>query len=117
MDRLRHVRLAARRHWPVAISAGVIATIGFSLPGAAQNLGDVQRELTEMRRHYDAELKRLQRNYDARIQRLEAQLKAAEKKPTTAAVPPPAKASPEVARAAITPPPPAPEIAISEPPA
>ena len=80
MDRLRHVRLAARRRWRVAISAGVIATTGFSLPGAAQNLGDVQRELTEMRRHYDAELKRLQRNYDARIQRLEAQLKAAEKK-------------------------------------
>src|SRR5207248_4184860 len=113
MDRLRHVRLAARRRWPVAISAGVIATTGFSLPGATQNLADVQRELTEMRRHYDAELKRLQRNYDARIQRLEAQLKAAEKKPTTAAAAPPAKAPPEVARTAITSPP-APEIAVSE---
>src|SRR5437763_16634354 len=97
MDRLRHVRLAARRRWPVAISAGVIATTVFSLAGAAQNFEDVQRELTEMRRHYDAELKRLQRNYDARIQRLEAQLKAAEKKPTTAAASP-AKASPEAAR-------------------
>ena len=114
MDRLRHVRLAARRRWPVAISAGVIAATGFSLPGAAQNLADVQRELTEMRRHYDAELKRLQRNYDARIQRLEAQLKAAEKKPTTAAAAPPAEASTEAARAAVTASPPAPEIAVSE---
>src|SRR5437764_3608212 len=113
MDRLRNVRLATRRHWPVAISAGVIATTGFSLPAAAQNLADVQRELTEMRRHYDAELKRLQRNYDARIQRLEAQLKAAEKKPTTAAAAAPAKAPPEVARTAITSPP-APEITVSE---
>ena len=100
MNRLRHARLAARRHWPVAISAGVIATIGFSLPGAAQNLTDVQRELTEMRRHYDAELKRLQRDYDARIRRLEAQLKAAEKKPITTAGGEPAKVSPEVSGAA-----------------
>lgn len=115
MDRLRHVRLAARRHWPVAISAGVIATIGFSLPGAAQNLADVQRELTEMRRHYDAELKRLQRDYDARIRRLEAQLKAAEKKPITTARGEPAKVSPEMSGAAITPPPaPGPEVAVSE---
>ena len=115
MNRLRHARLAARRHWPVAISAGVIATIGFSLPGAAQNLTDVQRELTEMRRHYDAELKRLQRDYDARIRRLEAQLKAAEKKPITTAGGEPAKVSPEVSGAAITlPPPPAPEVAVSE---
>src|SRR5689334_25416768 len=110
MNRLRHARLAARRHWPVAISAGVIATIGFSLPGAAQNLTDVQRELTEMRRHYDAELKRLQRDYDARIRRLEAQLKAAEKKPITAAAAPPAEPPREPTRGAAMSPPPAPDV-------
>jgi hypothetical protein len=115
MNRLRHTRLAARRRWPVAISAGVIATIGFSLPGAAQNLTDVQRELTEMRRHYDAELKRLQRDYDARIRRLEAQLKAAEKKPIGVVGAPSANAPPEAARAAVMPPaPPPPEVAVSE---
>jgi len=115
MNRLRHARLAVRRHWPVAISAGLIAVIVFSLPGAAQNLTDVQRELTEMRRHYDAELKRLQRNYNARIQRLEAQLKAAEKTPIGAVAAQPANPPPAAARAAVMPPsPPPPEVAVSE---
>src|SRR5262245_22959272 len=81
-------RAAAReRHpvWPATLAVGMVAAVGFAAPGGAQNVADVQRELTEMRRHYDAELKRLQRDYDSRIRRLETQLKAAQSK----APPPP----------------------------
>src|SRR5712692_1592395 len=72
---------------PLALGASLIATIGFPSPGAAQDLADLQRELKEMRQHYDAELKRLQRDYDARIRRLEAQVKAARSKPPASAEP------------------------------
>src|SRR5690242_12201998 len=87
MDRIRNApgaSRARRRQWPAALAAGVVATIGFVSSGAAQNVADVQRELAEMRRHYDAELKRLQRDYDGRIRRLEAQLKTAQSKPIAA---------------------------------
>jgi len=63
MDGPRHASRAVRPHWPGVFGAGLIATFVFAVPGAAQNLADVQRELSEMRRHYDAALKRLQRDY------------------------------------------------------
>jgi len=37
----------------------------------------LQRELRDIRQHYDAELKRLRRDYETRIERLEKQVKAA----------------------------------------
>jgi hypothetical protein len=80
MDGPQHASRAVRRHWPGVLGAGLIATAAFAVPGAAQNLADVQRELSEMRRHYDAALKRLQRDYGARIRHLETQLRAAQKK-------------------------------------
>src|SRR5436190_7061561 len=108
MERGRH------RHWPAALGAGVVAAIALPLPGSAQSIADVQRELTEMRRHYDAELKRLQRDYDARIRRLEAQLKLAEKKPVPATASS-ATAPAEPARTqARTLPASAPEVTVSE---
>ncbi|HYU11103.1 MAG TPA: hypothetical protein VEK82_00905, partial [Stellaceae bacterium] len=114
MHTLQNAVRAARRRLPTALGAGVIATVGFSLPGAAQSVADVQRELGEMRRHYDAELKRLQRHYDARIRRLEAQLKLAEKKPIPATAST-ATAPPEPARTQVTKlPPSAPEVTVSE---
>src|SRR5215831_19233493 len=100
MDGPQHAYRAVRRHWSAVLGAGLIATVAFAVPAAAQNIADVQRELSEMRRHYDAELKRLQRDYDARIRRLEAQLRAAEK-----------KGAPPVARAATPPQPPEPVAA------
>src|SRR5436190_7478720 len=99
MERGRH------RHWPAALGAGVVAAIALPLPGSAQSIADVQRELTEMRRHYDGELKRLQRDYDARIRRLETQLKAAQGKPPAAPVPPPPGAPVEPVATAVSPPP------------
>src|SRR5205814_664716 len=113
MDRIRNAPGASRarhRQWPVAIAASVLATIGFLSSGAAQNFADVQRELAEMRRHYDAELKRLQRDYDGRIRRLEAQLKSAQSKPAAA---PPVAVQPVAATTPITPPTP-PAVAVSE---
>ena len=105
MVRQQTPRARARRQqhqrWPAALGAGMIATIGFPLSGSAQNVADVQRELTEMRRHYDAELKRLQRDYDTRIRRLEGQLKAAQAKPAPA---PPEPVAPVAASAALPPP-------------
>jgi hypothetical protein len=82
--------LSRRRHpnWPAALGAGMVVAIGFPLPSSSQNVVDVQRELTEMRRHYDAELKRLQRDYDARLRRLETQLKTAQSKPPPAPMAP-----------------------------
>ena len=106
MDGPRQAYRAARPHWPGMLGAGLLATFVFTVPGAAQNLADVQRELSEMRRHYDAELKRLQRDYDARIRHLEAQLRATQKKsaPDVASS---AKQSPKLVAAAVAPPSPA----------
>jgi hypothetical protein len=73
-------RGAAHRAWPRAlVVAGFLAA-----PADAQESQDVQRELRELRQHYDAELKRLRRDYEARIERLEKQVKAARKTPATA---------------------------------
>src|ERR1051326_3283860 len=101
-------RRRPKRHWPAAVSAGVIATIGFPLPASAQSVADVQRELANMRKHYDAELKRLQRDYDARIRRLEGQLTAAQSKPSAA---PPATLVEPVAKAPSPGAPPGPVVA------
>jgi len=85
--------LAWNRQFAVLL-AGLIASFSFASPGSAQNVADVERELKEMRQHYDAELKRLQRDYDARIRRLEAQLKTAQRKPPTPERPSEARLAP-----------------------
>lgn len=104
------------RQWPAALGAGMIATIGLPLPSSAQTIAAVQRELTEMRRHYDAELKRLQRDYDARIRRLEGQLRAAQGKPSPSPVGP-AEASVAPVATATPPPPSQAPLALPAPPA
>src|SRR5215472_9969007 len=86
-----------RGHWRRACGGGLVVAGFFTVPADAQELPDLQRELREMRQHYDAELKRLRRDYEARIDRLEKQVKAAESTasarkapaPAAAAVPPP----------------------------
>src|SRR5215831_1666464 len=78
-------------------ACGGLVLAGFLTgPADAQDVPDVQRELRELRQHYDAELKRLRREYEARIERLEKQVKAAvkaaptaETTSTAAAAPPP----------------------------
>jgi hypothetical protein len=118
MHRLQATRRTVcvrRRIRPAALSAGIIAIIGFPLPGGAQTASDLQREMKEMRKQYDAALKQLQRDYDARLRRLEARLKAAERQPAptpvapVAAVPPPpaAMAPPVGPIVEAAPPPPA----------
>src|SRR5215468_8934461 len=107
MDGPRHASRAVRPHWPGVFGAGLIATFVFAVSGAAQNLADVQRELSEMRRHYDAALKRLQRDYGARIRHLETQLRAAQKQSAPDAAPV-AKQPPEPIVAAVTAPAPKP---------
>src|SRR5215470_11559453 len=81
--------IAARSRWRCACSGSFVVAGLFAIPADAQELPDLQRELREMRQHYDAELKRLRRDYEARIERLEKQVKAAEatarKAPSTAA--------------------------------
>jgi hypothetical protein len=109
----RALTCARHRQWPAALGAGIIAIIGFPIPVSAQNIADVQRELTEMRRHYDAELKRLQRDYDARIRRLEGQLRAAQSKP--APVGPAAASFGPVATAGAPAAPPPPPVAATLP--
>jgi hypothetical protein len=87
MDRVRTGRRTLRmrcRLLPAALGAGVIASIGFPLSGAAQTGSDLQREIKEMRQQYDAELRRLRRDYDARLRRLEARLKESESTPAAA---------------------------------
>jgi len=69
---------AVRGHWQRACTGGLLLAGFFVVPADAQELPDLQRELREMRQHYDAELKRLRRDYEARIERLEKQVKAAE---------------------------------------
>src|SRR5215813_15597842 len=89
--------IAARSRWRRACGGGLVVAGFFTVPADAQELPDLQRELREMRQHYDAELKRLRRDYEARIDRLEKQVKAAESTasarkapaPVAAAVPPP----------------------------
>src|SRR5215831_17385535 len=70
--------IAARSHWRRACGGSLVVAGFFAIPAYAQELPDLQRELREMRQHYDAELKRLRRDYEARIDRLEKQVKAAE---------------------------------------
>ena len=87
MDRLQRACCASRarrRQWPAAVGAGLIAAIGCSLPAAAQDISEFQRELKQMRQQYEAELNRMRRDYDARLSRLENRLKAAERKPNVA---------------------------------
>src|SRR5215469_13895927 len=89
--------IAARSRWRRA--CGLVVAGFFAVPADAQELPDLQRELREMRQHYDAELKRLRRDYEARIERLEKQVKAAEassaahKAPATLATAAPASPS------------------------
>jgi hypothetical protein len=70
--------IAARSRWRRACGGSLVVAGFFAIPADAQELPDLQRELREMRQHYDAELKRLRRDYEARIDRLEKQVKAAE---------------------------------------
>ena len=69
--------VTVRSHWRHACGGLVVAGF-FAVPADAQELPDLQRELREMRQHYDAELKRLRRDYEARIELLEKRVKAAE---------------------------------------
>jgi len=80
LSRARRVR-ALYRCWP---AAGVVAALGLSPAAQADDIADLQREMKDMQRHYDAELKRLQSSYEARLRRLEAKLKQAETKPSAA---------------------------------
>src|SRR5215471_17564289 len=70
--------IAARGRWRRACGGGLVVAGFFTVPADAQELPDLQRELQEMRQHYDAELKRLRRDYEVRIDRLEKQVKAAQ---------------------------------------
>jgi hypothetical protein len=86
----------AHSGWRRACSGGLVLAGFLTGPVHAQEVQDVQRELRELRQHYDAELKRLRREYEARIERLEKQVKAAAKAAptaettsTAAAAPPP----------------------------
>src|SRR5215475_1219114 len=82
----------ARSHWRRACGGGLVVAGFFAVPADAQKLPDLQRELREIRQHYDSELKRLRKDYEARIERLEKQVKAAatssapHKTPSTVAV-------------------------------
>src|SRR6516165_9010757 len=71
-------RIAVGTRWRRACGGGLVLAGFFAVPADAQELPDLQRELHEMRQHYDAELKRLRKYYEARIERLEKQVKAAE---------------------------------------
>src|SRR5215467_5318908 len=86
---------AGRGHWRRACGGSLVVAGVFAIPADAQELPDLQRELREMRQHYDAELKRLRRDYEARIDRLERQVRAAQ-----AAAPVARKAPAPVATAA-----------------
>jgi hypothetical protein len=103
MQTARRALQDRRRVWPTALGAGVIASIGFSPVGMAEDNADLRRELTQMRKQYNTELQRLRRDYDARLRRLEARLKEAEEKPAAARAT--QAAAPEVPVAAATPPP------------
>src|SRR5712691_9556246 len=89
--------IAVRGRWRRACGGSLVVAGFVAVPADAQELPDLQRELREMRQHYDAELKRFRRDYEARIDRLEKQVKAAESAasarkapaPAATAVPPP----------------------------
>src|SRR5215469_2267350 len=81
--------VAARSRWRRACGGSLVIAGFFAIPADAQELPDLQRELREMRQHYDAELKRLRRDYEARIDRLEKQVKAADGTATPAPAPHP----------------------------
>jgi hypothetical protein len=109
MDRLHRACCASRaqhRPWPAAVGAGLIAAISCSLPAAAQDMSEFQRELKQMRQQYEAELNRMRRDYDARLSRLEARLKSAESKPGTTRSERAAAGQPPIALPAPAPPPP-----------
>src|SRR5215471_16240003 len=117
---------AVRGHWRRACSGGLVVAGFFAVPADAQELPDLQRELREMRQHYDAELKRLRRDYEARIDRLEKQVKAAgeatRKAPSTVAVaarkaPSAATAAPPTPSSAPTPAEPTTNAGLEQPPA
>jgi hypothetical protein len=78
---LSRPRMVMRGRWRRACGGGLVVAGFFAVPADAQDLPDLQRELQDMRRHYDAELKRLRRDYETRIERLEKQVKAAEGAP------------------------------------
>jgi hypothetical protein len=111
--------IEARGRWRRACCGSFVVAGFFAVPADAQEPPDLQRELREMRQHYDAELKRLRRDYEARIERLEKQVKAAEsataarKAPAPVAAAPPSPApTPAVpaANAGLEQPPPAPVL-------
>jgi hypothetical protein len=110
--------IAARGRWRRACGGGLVVAGFFTVPADAQELPDLQRELREMRQHYDAELKRLRRDYETRIERLEKQVKAAEggvaarKAPSVTATAAPPSPSP-----APTPAEPATNAGLEQPPA
>ena len=62
--------MAVRGRWRRACGGSLVVAGFFAVPADAQDLPDLQRELREMRQHYDAELKRLRRDYETRIERL-----------------------------------------------
>jgi hypothetical protein len=91
---------AVHGRWRRACGSGLVVAGFLAAPVDAEEIQDVQRELRELRQHYDAELKRLRRDYEARIERLEKQVKAAKKTAptaeaalTVAAAPPPSPAT------------------------
>src|SRR6266436_5842671 len=81
--------MPVRGRWRRACSGSLVVAGFFAIPADAQELPDLQRELREMRQHYDAELKRLRRDYETRIERLEKQVKAAEGAASTRKAPAP----------------------------
>jgi hypothetical protein len=110
--------MAASGRWRRACGGGLVVAGFFAVPADAQELPDLQRELREMRQHYDAELKRLRRDYEARIDRLEKQVKAAESAASTHKAPAPvATAVPPSPVPAPTPAEPAANAGLEQPPA
>src|SRR5215831_17160485 len=57
--------IAARSRWRRACGGSLVVAGFFAIPADAQELPDLQRELREMRQHYDAELRRLRRDYES----------------------------------------------------
>ena len=122
MIRLKETRLSGQRsvmrgRWRRACGGSLVVAGFFAVPAAAQDLPDLQRELREMREHYDAELKRLRRDYEARIERLEKQVKAAEGVPAAHKPPATAAAAPPSPAPAPNPPEPAINAGLEQPPA
>jgi hypothetical protein len=77
--------------WPSgSLGRGLIFALPLSFgmvaahPAAAQDLGDIRREMEQMRRQYDAELERMRQQYEKRLQGMEQRLNAAEDKASAA---------------------------------